>query len=60
MTTKICTKCKLEKPIYEFYFRKDSGKYRNECKSCSNIAHKLKYENRKNKFIREHPNWNSA
>lgn len=31
---KICTKCGKEKPLSEFYFRKDSGKYRNECKEC--------------------------
>ena len=31
---KICITCNVEKPYNEFYFRKDSGKYRNECKSC--------------------------
>jgi len=32
---KICSKCKIEKPLSEFRFRNDSRKYRNECKECS-------------------------
>lgn len=32
--TKICRLCDKEKPLSEFYFRKDSGKYRSECKEC--------------------------
>ena len=32
--SKICTKCKIEKELSEFYFRKDSGKHRNKCKKC--------------------------
>jgi hypothetical protein len=31
---KICSKCKIEKYVSEFYIRKNSGKYRNECKEC--------------------------
>ena len=31
---KICKKCNLEKDLSEFYFRKDSSKYRNDCKEC--------------------------
>ncbi len=35
MKTKICTGiCKLEKSLSEFYFRKDSSSYRNECIVC--------------------------
>ena len=34
METKICSKCGIEKPITEFYFRKDSQKYHNQCKIC--------------------------
>ena len=34
MGTKICNKCKKEKALVEFYFRKDQNKYRNECKEC--------------------------
>lgn len=32
--TKVCRLCGVEKPISEFYFRKDSGHYRSECKDC--------------------------
>lgn len=32
--TKICTKCGKEKPLSEFYFRKDTQKYRNKCQEC--------------------------
>lgn len=31
---KVCRLCGVEKPISEFYFRKDSGHYRSECKEC--------------------------
>lgn len=33
-TTKVCRVCGIEKPIEEFYFRKDSNSYRSECKQC--------------------------
>lgn len=32
--TKVCRLCGVEKPISEFYFRKDSGHYCSECKEC--------------------------
>lgn len=32
--TKICKTCNIEKDLNEFYFRKDSRKYREECKRC--------------------------
>ena len=31
---KICRKCGVEKELSKFYFRNDTGKYRNECKEC--------------------------
>ncbi|MDU2111296.1 MAG: hypothetical protein E7E92_02115, partial [Clostridiales bacterium] len=31
---KICICCGLEKDITEFSFRKDTNKYRNQCKDC--------------------------
>lgn len=31
---KECTKCFIDRPLSEFYFRKDSNSYRNECKAC--------------------------
>ena len=33
-TVKTCRICGTEKPVSEFYFRKDSGNYRSECKDC--------------------------
>lgn len=32
--TKICNSCKEEKQVSEFYFRSDTGKYKNRCKRC--------------------------
>jgi hypothetical protein len=32
--TKICIKCNQEKSLDQFNFRKDTGKYRNDCKAC--------------------------
>jgi len=29
-----CKDCQIEKDIYEFYFRKESSKYRTNCKEC--------------------------
>ena len=34
METKICSKCGKEKSVDEFYYRKDSQKYQNQCKVC--------------------------
>lgn len=31
---KICNSCKTSKPFSEYYFRKDTGKYKNRCKVC--------------------------
>lgn len=32
--SKVCSKCEVEKGLGKFYFRKDTQKYRNECKVC--------------------------
>lgn len=40
MQTKQCTKCKEIKTVNEFFWRKDSKKYRNECKKCFSLLHK--------------------
>jgi hypothetical protein len=43
---KICIKCNLEKELCEFYFRKDNGKYRMDCKNCfNNVNSKRRKEN---------------
>ena|ERR1017187_305861 len=36
----ICVSCELPKEISDFYFRKDSGNYRKECKDCFGKKHK--------------------
>jgi hypothetical protein len=53
-SSKICIKCKVEKELSDFYFRKESGLYRNDCKKCNyegrkerrlrNLEHSLDYE----------------
>lgn len=35
---KTCTKCGVEHPLDNFYFRKEYNKYRNECKPCFKAA----------------------
>lgn len=35
-----CRLCKLDKQIDQFYVRKDTGRYRTECKSCTSIRGK--------------------
>lgn len=57
--TKRCIICGEEKPLSEFYFRKDNNKYRNDCKSCNNkqghqyrLAH-LDQEREHNRKYRE-------
>ena len=34
---KICIACKKEKDISNFYFRKDTNKYKNTCLECEKI-----------------------
>ena len=41
---KVCSKCKVEKPLDCFYFRKDTGKYKTYCKTCHSAACKSRYE----------------
>lgn len=40
MEFKICQRCNKELPISNFYFRKESGKYRNACKKCKSVVTK--------------------
>lgn len=61
METKVCTKCGIEKELSEFHFRKDSGKYRNECKECrKSISKEYRNKNidsirdREKKYSKEH------
>ena len=50
---KKCIKCDLEKDFSEFYLRKDSGNYRNECKKCHNDRISLKRKDNP-EYIREY------
>lgn len=36
--TRTCTKCDVTKPISNFSWRADRGKYRTDCKTCGNLA----------------------
>lgn len=48
MTTKICSKCKEEKEVYEFYVDKTkSDGYYNSCKKCKNIYTKTRVDENK-------------
>lgn len=38
--TKICKACQQEKPLSEFYFRNQDGKYRIACKKCKSVSTK--------------------
>lgn len=42
--TKICSVCAAEKALTDFYFRKDSQKYRNECAACFQQKCKVRHE----------------
>lgn len=53
MNTKICIKCKKEKNLSKYYFRKDRNKYRNICKECSKKHRKEYYQNNRNKVCKQ-------
>jgi hypothetical protein len=57
METKICVKCKIEKEISNFYFRKDTGNYRNNCSECFRKKSKSWYET--NKTTEEYKKWST-
>ena len=58
---KTCRICGVSKPIDEYQFRNDSGKYRNECKKCCNersrkyrLAHLERARELSRKYHAEH------
>ena len=51
-SVKKCRLCQKEKSLSDFSFRKDSGKYRNECKECCNLRSRIYRSNNANR-IRE-------
>jgi len=58
MKTIKCEKCGLEKELTNnFYFRKDSGKWGNSCKSCISIRNKKLYSNNSEKIKNDAANY---
>ena len=52
METKICSKCKTEKPISEFRFRnKSKGTYHSQCKDCEKQRDKIHYQESKERQV---------
>ena len=51
--TKVCSKCSIEKPltIDFFYYRKDIGKYRNNCKDCQRLKSSDNYASNKDAIL---------
>lgn len=49
-STKTCGKCKKELSVSEFFFRKDTGDYRSECKTCTSQQHRDYYQKNREKI----------
>ena len=55
---KVCIKCEISKPLSDFYKRTDTGKYRNDCRSCNdNYSLKLYQTNPKQISNRRKASW---
>tara|TARA_B100001250_G_C19702030_1_gene745197 strand:- start:10 stop:1038 length:1029 start_codon:yes stop_codon:yes gene_type:complete len=52
-TTKVCTKCKEEKTIDNFYVHKMKKSIRAECKQCSSKSRKERYKNNREAIIKQ-------
>ncbi len=59
MKTKICTKCKVRKPLTKFYKCSYKGKqyYRGKCKDCIGISNKVYRTNNKGKTNATNKKW---
>ena len=56
MNEKVCSLCKIEKPLNRFAWRTDSNNYRKNCKDCTNKKiNKLRASYRKQVF--DHYGW---
>ena len=53
METKVCSKCKKKKPLSEFYFLNDKGRYCSQCRECVSRC-KKEYQKKNSEKIREH------
>ncbi len=51
MKIKKCSKCGEEKELSEFYFRKDSNSYRNDCIECIQLNRKKYYLDHKKQIV---------
>lgn len=49
--SKVCKTCEIELSVESFSFRKDTGKYRDHCKSCRTNKQKEYYKQNKEYFI---------
>ena len=59
MKTKVCSKCKIEKSLSEFEFRKDLNKYRNQCRLCVKKRRNKYYLNHREEIIEKVKDWYS-
>lgn len=57
METKICTKCKKNKSLENFYFRKNLNKYETRCRECIKKEKKLWEEKNKEKHKQQSKIW---
>lgn len=57
METKICTKCKEDKTLENFYFRKNLNKYETRCRECIKKEKQLWEEKNKEKHKQQSKIW---
>lgn len=57
MNKKVCTKCKVEKELSEFYFRKNLNKYETRCRECIKKEKQLWEEKNKEKHRQQSKKW---
>lgn len=51
---KTCTKCGVQKPLEGFLYRKDTKKYRNDCRKCNSKGCRERYKkNREERLIKK-------
>ena len=67
MSKRFCTKCKIEKPLEEFYYRRDKESYDSPCKQCTNTrlreyreANKEYYEANKEEIAKQRREYREA
>jgi len=49
--TRICNKCRVEKPLSEYSFRNDRNIYRRDCKTCEKKRKKTYYKTNREKLL---------